>query len=148
MYDIYDVINDFRDIVEPDRLLWVFSEASEVSARYVIMRFNANLSIIKGVNVIFRYIPMLDKILWIRLEVMISSDVSAKDFFIRIYRELGKMGCEVAIGRNSISIFSDLRPPKLSSKVVNRVREIAKLVSGQDIKEALKLKLTDYMVRG
>jgi len=94
------------------------------------------------VNIIIRYVPLLSRVLWIRIEFLISSNLPAKDFMTRIYNDLVRMGAEVAIKKDSISAIFRVNMNSISEDI-NRLLSSLKGILGCN---ALELSYLGYEV--
>ncbi len=138
MRDVTEIAEEFSSIVPRDKLLSLFEDANELSARYVIVSLklkDRTLRYLKGVNVIFTYLPHISKVMNVNIEFLISKDVSARDFLTRHYKELVGLGGSVAIGDDGISVFLKLGLRNCRRKLEDLIRKVVRIIEGIDLRD-------------
>ncbi len=101
-----DVLISFTEgLLRLEDLEWILSDVEASGLKHVLISFTTDSELIPQVNLIFSYLPEVDLIEWLRLEVLVSQDVEASSFFTRYYQELIKSGGEVLVRSDGISIF-------------------------------------------
>ncbi len=126
--DVNKVAEELSEFIPTKELLWASSEADELGANLIILAFKVgNCRFINRMNIILRYLPLISEVLWMRVEIIISSDLPAKDFLTRIYNELIRSGAEVAVKKDSISAIYKLNLNSIRESiksVINNIKEI------------------------
>ena len=150
MRKVSDVIECLRDIVGQEDLLAAFAEADAEGLNYIILNFKVpNLRYVQGFNIIMYYLPGQDLITWTKLEVLVSSDLPARDFMTKIYNELLSLGAEVVVRRDGISVFRKLENFNIGTEIINFLSQVIKIVEGIDLPEEIlgtKLVFSRHMV--
>jgi len=143
VYRLNTILESLEGLVKQEHVLAAFAEADVEGLNHVVLSFRViELKYIKGLNIIMYYLPGQDLISWVRLEVLVSSDVPARDFMGRMYSELIAMKAEVVVKRDGISVIKRLGVPEIKTEVWNFLSRVIKIVEGIDInKENLRAKL-------
>lgn len=127
--NVRELIERLRDLVPPEEILWVTAEADSLGSRYVIIRFRAQKSkYVDSVNLILSYVPHEDTVLWGRLEILVKPDVSAREFITDMYGKLIRMGCEVLVKSDGISIFRKLGIDIDTQSIKRGLKEICEVL--------------------
>ncbi len=150
MGKVSDVIESLRNIVRQEDLLAAFAEADAEGLNYIILNFKvSNLRYIHGFNIIMYYLPGQDLITWTKLEVLVSSDLPARDFMTKIYNELLSLGAEVVVKKDGISVFRKLEGFNIETEIINFLNQVIKIVEGIDLPKKIlgtKLVFSRHMV--
>ncbi|MCD6428286.1 MAG: hypothetical protein J7L12_01565 [Desulfurococcales archaeon] len=142
MFKLDYIISNLRDLVGRDEMLAAFAEADVEGFNCIIFNFRVlGLKYIHGLNIIAYYLPGEELILWIRFEVLISSELPARDFMTRIYGELLKLRSEVIVKQDGISVIKKARSD-VRGELIEFLRDVARIVesinlSEEDLKERL-----------
>lgn len=104
MHTYEDLIHFLSDYVKLDDILWLLSDSEVHSYGQVIISFNTNSKVVLGVNVIFSH-RLGGGLEDVRVEFLISADVSASKFLSSQYTDLIKSGAEVLVKKEGISVF-------------------------------------------
>ncbi len=142
MFKLDYIISNLRDLIEREEMLAAFAEADVEGLNYVIFNFKVlGLKYIRGLNIIAYYLPGQELVLWIRFEVLISSELPARDFMTRIYGELLKLRSEVIVKQDGISVIKKAKS-NVRGELVEFLRDVARIVESTDLsEEELKEKL-------
>jgi len=99
-----DLMRFLGDYVKLDDILWLLSDSEVHSYGQVIISFNTNSKVVLGVNVIFTH-RLGGGLEDVRVEFLISTDISASKFLSSQYTDLIKSGAEVLVKKEGISVF-------------------------------------------
>ncbi len=147
MIEVFELAEKLRDYVSRDKVIEIFTEADEVAGEYVIISFNAkNVSYVEGINLIFRYLPYVSKILQARLEVLISKDLPATEFLTIKYKALIREGIEVALKRDGISLFCKLNVENADVFISDFKRRLITIMNIIEGSSNVEITYKDFMV--
>lgn len=104
MHTYEDLMRFLGDYVKSDDILWLLSDSEVHSYGQVIISFNTNSKVVLGVNVIFTH-RLGGGLEDVRVEFLISTDISASKFLSSQYTDLIKSGAEVLVKKEGISVF-------------------------------------------
>ncbi len=106
---VQELIERLQGLVPPEEILWVTAEADSLGSQHVIMKFRTQKSKhVDSINLILSYLPHENAFLWGKLEILVKPDLSAREFITVMYGRLIRMGCEVLVKSDGISIFRKL----------------------------------------
>ena len=142
MFKLDYIASNLRDLIGCEEMLAAFAEADVEGLNHVIFNFKVlGLKYIRGLNIIAYYLPGQELVLWIRFEVLISSELPARDFMTRIYGELIKLRSEVVVRQDGISVIKKAKSD-IRGELVEFLRDVARIVENTDLsEEELKEKL-------
>ncbi|RLG77027.1 MAG: hypothetical protein DRO14_02950 [Thermoprotei archaeon] len=142
MFKLDYVINNLRDIIKREEMLAAFAEADVEGLNYVVFNFKVlGLKYIHGLNIITYYLPGQELVSWVRFEVLISSELPARDFMTRMYGELLKLKSEVVVKQDGISVIKKAKSD-IRGELVEFLRDVTKIVESIDLsKEVVREKL-------
>lgn len=127
-----DFIEVLGNLISSSEITWALAEAENELAKYIVFGFKPRCedkSFMEGVNVIVRYDPVNELILWIEIEFLISTSVSAKDFFGRISGYVMRLGGKVVVKEDGISFIFRVKPEDFIEKLKELIEEVSKLFS-------------------
>ena len=108
---------------------WVFSEADVSGSSKVFFVFRVEDSRkMKAVNLVINYVPTQEEILWGAVEIVVTHEVPAIDFFNRVYAELIKAGFEVAVDQSGIYVVKKLGKNILRDSLVKTVEDVCRIL--------------------
>ena len=133
MFSINYVIEALADLAPRDKVMAAFAEADVEGLNYILLNFKVlKMKFIYGANVILYYLPGQEVIPWIRFEVLLSSDVPARDFMTKMYSKLLEFGLEVVVKYDGISIMKKVKSGDIKGELMRFLYNVIKIV--EDIK--------------
>ncbi len=124
-----DVIERLSNLVAPDTMKWVMSEADVTGSPYIYLVFEVSGSrFVRNVNLILRYLPVKGSVLWGVLEIVISPQVEAYEFMSRMFSALTSRGYEVIVGGEGIFLKKKLGLNISSDVIIAAVDEVCRII--------------------
>jgi hypothetical protein len=124
-----DIVEGLSNLVAPDAIRWVMSEADVTGSPYIYLVFEvSNARFVKTVNLILRYLPLKGSVLWGVLEIVISPEIEAYEFMGRVFRELTSRNYEVIIDKEGIFLKKKLGLHLTSDIIIEIVNEVCGII--------------------
>lgn len=142
MFPLEKLIDFIGGLVSLEDLEWILSDLESSGSKEALISFATNSLLLPYVSVIFSYLSEVELIEWVRVEIAISKDVEALNFFTKHYPELARSGGEVVVRSDGVSVFYKVRLVGETRKLVDYVNEVAELVGA----EVSELKYSGYMI--
>ena len=121
--EISEFARELSSLIPEEKIMGAASEADINGDSFLVFGFRPeSSSFIIDTNLIVKYIPLRDEVLWGRIEFVISPGIEAVSFMEKVYPKLISMGFEIVVESEGIYAYYKLGQ-EISGSLIKRLYE-------------------------
>ncbi len=127
---IQEIASNLSGLIPKEKIFWAASEADINGNTFLVFKLKPEGSTyIEGVNLIIKYIPLREEVLWGRLEFVISPSIEAAKFMENVYPKLISLGYKVVVDSEGVFASYKLGQEINESIITQLYEKLCKLLS-------------------